>query len=755
MSIPFVLPAPAAAGRRALPVLPFTAILLLAAGALPAAAAGASTAPAPAEPSSATAAAEAAPAAAADDSTAPAAVVATATGPAAQQRRDEEPPPAPAAPGRRSFDDRVDVVGEATRTLESPVHAERRLATVAGGTDFVAAEEYLAGRAADLTDVLRWSPGVIAQSRFGAEEARISIRGSGLQRTFHGRGLKVLHDGIPLNLADGSFDMQAVEPLAAAFAEVYRGANGLRYGATTLGGAINFVSPSGFETAPWSARLEGGGFDYLRALVTHAGAGESSDRFFALSHSGQEGFREHARQSTQRAFANLGWQGGGAWENRTFLSVVRTDSELPGSLTRAQALADPEAAAPFNVIGDQKRDFDLFRLSNRTSWALSGDSRLDLTAFWSYKDLDHPIFQVLRQESHDVGVEARYERSLAGEGRRPHLVVGLAPTIGWLEDDRFLNVAGEAGARTAEGETRSTNLDAYGELRLPYGERWTLSLGAAASRASRDFDDRFLANGDQTDRQDFTGWSPKLGVLYEIATGVLFANVARSFEPPTFGELANRGGDGLLQLDAQTATSVEVGSRGRTGWLAWDAVLYHAWIDDELLALQDEEGNPLGTVNAGSTTHDGAELGASAALAETAAGDLRLDLVYTWTRLRFDGDPVFGDNHLAGLPEHLLRAGLSFTTPGGWSVEPSVEWAPSDYFVDHANTLDAPGYTLANLRLGRRADAGWTLFVEGRNLTDRRWIATTGVVADARGRDQALFFPGDGRSWYLGGGYRF
>lgn len=684
------------------------------------------------------------PARPADERTAAAAAADQAADPAAEPDEPE-----------RSFDDRVEVVGEATRTLESPEHAERRLATVAGGTDFVAADDFTAGRAADLTDVLRWSPGVIAQSRFGSEEARISIRGSGLQRTFHGRGLKVLHDGIPLNLADGSFDMQAVEPLAAEFAEVYRGANGLRYGATTLGGAINFVSPSGFEAAPWSARLEGGSFDYLRALVTHAGAGESTDRFFALSHSGQEGFREHARQSTQRAFGNLGWQGGGAWENRTFLSAVRTDSELPGSLTRAQALADPEAAAPFNVIGDQKRDFDLFRLSNRTSWALSGDSRLDLTAFWSTKDLDHPIFQVLRQESHDVGVEARYERTFGDAARRPHLVVGLAPTIGWLQDDRFLNVAGDAGARTADGETRSTNLDAYAEARLPYGERWTLTLGAAASRAGRDFDDRFLANGDQTDRQDFTGWSPKLGLLYRTSTGTVFANVARSFEPPTFGELSNLGGDGLLQLDAQTATSVEVGSRGRAGRLAWDAVVYQAWLEDELLALQDEQGNPRGTVNADSTVHAGAELGASAALAHTPAGDLRLQLVYTWTRLRFDDDPVFGDKRLAGLSEHLLRAGLSFTMPSGWTAEPNVEWVPSDYPVDHANTLDAPGYTLAGLRLGRRADRGWSVFVEGRNLTDRRWIATTGVVADAAGRDQALFFPGDGRSWFVGGGYRF
>jgi len=59
---------------------------------------------------------------------------------------------------------------------------------------------------------------VFVQPRYGSEESRLSIRGSGLQRTFHGRGLKLLQDGVPLNLADGGFDFQAVEPLVSRYA---------------------------------------------------------------------------------------------------------------------------------------------------------------------------------------------------------------------------------------------------------------------------------------------------------------------------------------------------------------------------------------------------------------------------------------------------------------------------------------------------------------------------------------------------------
>ena len=71
--------------------------------------------------------------------------------------------------------------------------ARQKAAQVPGGSDVIDAEIYLKGSAVIPADALAYSPGVFAQSRIpGAEESRLSIRGSGLQRTCHGRGLRVL-----------------------------------------------------------------------------------------------------------------------------------------------------------------------------------------------------------------------------------------------------------------------------------------------------------------------------------------------------------------------------------------------------------------------------------------------------------------------------------------------------------------------------------------------------------------------------------
>jgi hypothetical protein len=59
------------------------------------------------------------------------------------------------------------------------------------------------------------------------------------------RGLTLLQDGIPINLADDNGDFQELEPIFFDHLEVYRGANALRFGSGTLGGAVNGVTPTG------------------------------------------------------------------------------------------------------------------------------------------------------------------------------------------------------------------------------------------------------------------------------------------------------------------------------------------------------------------------------------------------------------------------------------------------------------------------------------------------------------------------------
>jgi iron complex outermembrane recepter protein len=650
-------------------------------------------------------------------------------------------------------------------TVPDATAARQRLQEIPGGVDLIPAEEFLKGRTATLKDVLEFSPGVFVQERFGSEEARLSIRGSGLQRTFHGRGITLLQDGVPLNLADGSFDMQAVEPLAAQYVEVFRGANALRYGSSTLGGAINFVSPTGYDADRIRLRFEAGSHGYRRGYASSGLVLGPADYFVSVSELALDGFQHHAEQHNQRLFSNVGIRLNKDWETRFYFTGVLSDSELPGSLTKAQLEANPRQANPANVAGDWERDFELYRVANKTTWR--GDQQhFDLGAWWSHKDLWHPIPHIFDQNSNDLGVNAHYENSREVAGRPNRLTLGMRPTYGWMEDARFLNFGGHRGPRILSRTTESMNLEFYLEDELRVGERVALVGGLQYTLATRRTHRDQPAASTATESEDYHGLSPKLGLRYDLDEATqFFVNASRSFEPPSFGELSPfyffvpPAAPDMNPLDAQSAVTVEVGSRGERGRFAWDVSLYHAWVDDELLTLNDAFGVPLGTLNASATRHMGVEAGFDIRLwqglvTEAAGGrgadQLVLRQTYNWSRFVFDGDAVYGDNRLAGIPAHFYRAELVYEHPCGFYAGPGVEWSMEKYPIDHANSFFADPYALVNFKLGWRSQKGFAFFLEGRNLADKTYAATTGVIADAGGADSANFSPGVGRAFYGG-----
>ena len=643
---------------------------------------------------------------------------------------------------------------EVLSTVPGIEAAREELSRVPGGATVQDMAPVREGRTSTVSDTFAFTPGVFVASRFGAEESRMSIRGSGLQRTFHMRGIALLQDGVPLNLADGSGDFQAVEPLASRYVEVWRGANALQYGAANLGGAVNFVSRSGRDDPGFKLRGEAGSYGYLRAQADYAAAGDVFDGVASLGEFHLDGFRAHSQQETQRFFGNLGWRMSAQAESRFFATVVKTDSELPGALTRAEMERDPRQADPVAVKGDQHRNFDLARIANLTRVSLGAARELEAGVYYAYKSLFHPIYQVLEQRSGDVGASLRYVDDRAWGGRDNRLVLGTTLQRGEIDDDRFLNVNGDKGARSGQSEQTAVTNAVFGEIQHAVLPDTKAIIGGQYAWATRRYKDLYFADKvDNSFDADYGHFSPKLGLLHELTSTVqLYANWSKSFEPPSFGELA--GGPNVTQVDAQRASTLEVGTRGR--WarpglsVDWDASLYAARVRDELLALSDANGNPLGTVNADRTQHEGLELGLEARVAE----HWRVRAKLLANRYRFDADPVYGDKRLAGVPDRSGSVELLYTGAGGFYVGPVVQGASATW-VDHANTVRAPGYGLLGFKIGQRPEKGLAWFVEGRNLLDRTYAATTGVVADAKGMDLRQFYPGDGVAFYAGLEYPF
>jgi iron complex outermembrane recepter protein len=634
--------------------------------------------------------------------------------------------------------------------------AKENLSKTAGGTTVVDMETVREGRTSNMQDTLGMATGVLAQSRFGAEETRLSIRGSGLQRTFHGRGLKLMQDGIAVNLADGGFDFPAIDPMATDYIEVYRGANALQYGSTNLGGSINFISRTGYTAPALEVRSEGGSYGYYRLGVSTGGVKDNVDYFVSASKYHSDSFRDNAQQGADRLTGNVGIRLNEQVETRFFFGYVNNDSQLSSSLTKAQLKEDPKQATVTSGQGINQRNINVTRVANKTT-ILFDQSKLELGAYYARKGLFHPIGNfgdttgVIDQESYDIGLTARWAYQGELFGFKNEFVAGLSPTRGRTDAKNYLNVNARRGALLNDFDQKATNFETYLEDRLSLDEQWTVIAGLQYAKSKRDSQDQMItASGDQSVDKTYSQTSPKLGVLYQLQPQVqVFANASRSFEPPSFGELNSLV---VSSLKAQKGTTFEIGSRGNSEFIDWDVAFYQARLQDELLQV-GAAGSPFAsqTINAGKTIHRGLEFGLTARLPYSL--QWRSSLLINDFKL--DNDPTYGSNRLPGIQRSLLRAELVYRGSDvleNFYIGPTIEWSPQRYNVDFAETLYADSYFLWGMKAGQKINQHWSWFIEGRNLANQKYAATTGVVADATRAftSQAQFFPGDGRTAYLG-----
>ncbi len=653
--------------------------------------------------------------------------------------------------------------GNGSLTVPSVEAAKAEIEKTPGGVDLVAAEEYRSTRAVTTKDVLDYVPGVFAQPKFG-EDARLSIRGSGLARNNHLRGIKLLQDGISINAADGGGDFQEIDPLAFRYVEVFKGANGLQYGANSLGGVINFVSPTGRDGDVNVARIEGGSFGFNRLQAAYGASHGPWDAFVTASNLEQDSFRDHGKQDSERLNANVGYRISPDAETRFYATYNNIEQEIPGGLTREQALTDPEQANAGNLLRDAARNIESTRLSNKTTVRLGGGATVDFGAFYIRKHLDHPITPfIIDYDSEDYGAFTKMVQEGTIAGYRNRIVAGANIHSGDTRTKRYsysLANPDRRGSLIYDGDEIARNVEAFAEDSFYIMPSLALIAGAKAGFSQREFDDAIVteadANPDDSGKNNYRFFNPKLGFLWEAAPQwQVFGNVSKATEVPTFSELNTTFQPGFNDLKAQRALTVELGTRGSHRGVEWDLSVYRAWLDNELQLFS--ENGVTTALNADETIHQGAELGVQATLFRGIAreGDsLWLRTAYTYSDFRFDNDATFGDNELPGAPKHYLRAELLYKHPSGFFAGPNVEWVPTAYYVDNANTVETEGYALLGARAGMDFDNGLSVYVDGRNLTDEKYIASTSVATTANAAS-TLFNPGDGVAAYAGLSYRW
>jgi iron complex outermembrane receptor protein len=650
----------------------------------------------------------------------------------------------------------VTVIGTKSDLAET----RQRLAEVPGAVAMVDATQIRETRQANLKDVLQFVPGVYIQPRFGAaDESQISIRGSGLRDNFHARGVNLLVNGMPYRNADGFTDFESLEMLTTEAVEVYKGGNALRYGGSTLGGAINLDTKTGYSASPVALFGEGGSFGFYKTQLESGDYRGNTDYYASYARTSLDGYRQWSAQQRDRINLHAGYALSPNTDARVFYFFAHVKEQLPGSLSRADFDRDPRSADPANVANRWGRDYSLQHVGLQLRTQITPTQRLEISPYLQYRDIDHPIFEVIAQLSHDYGAEMRYENTADVGALQNRLTIGFQPAYESLLNHQYVNNGGQHGALTKNQHDRVKSLALYGEDVLSLTPQLSAVVGVRAERTTRESEDFFLSNGDQSDKRIYKPVSPKVGVLYTLSPGgtQLFANASRSYEPPLLLELNSLTVPGFIKLDGQSAWQYEAGARGRSIGLSWDFSAYDVELRNEILNInvQPFPGAPF-TVptyrNAPKTRHSGIEVGLAYQIpgALFVRGDvsdhLSLRTSYTLAHYTYVEDSSYSGNDIPGAPHQVMTTEIKYTHPSGFSLAPSLEWVPQSYFMDSQNTVKNDGWTNLSLRAELATSYGMSLFAAGQNLMNRRFSQSV-QVDNAAGK---WFEPADGRSFYAG-----
>jgi iron complex outermembrane recepter protein len=639
---------------------------------------------------------------------------------------------------------------------------EAEIGLTPGGVSLIDAEALRERNVSSLADMLRYVPGVWVASGSTGDSSFFSSRGSNLDATnYDGNGIKLLQDGLPVTVADGNNHNRSIDPLSMRHAIVARGANALTYGASTLGGAIDFITPTAHDTRP-EIFFNGGAHGQSEGRVTMGTVAGDFDALVTLETRRWDGYRDQQhRQERTGLYANAGWRFSDTARTRLYLSYINNDQQLPGALTAEQFDENPYQAQPSAVAGNFQHNVETSRLANKTVWDLDADSSLSVGLSYETQALYHPIvyfpggFSLLIDTDQTItGTSLRYNRRLGEHD----LLAGLNYSETTVKGGNYRHEAGIRTELRTLVDNHADSLELFLVDRWRFAPRWTLIYGAQAVAAGREVRNTSVPGGELYNPEgDYDSINPRLGVIYQVMQdSELFANLSRLYEAPTNYELEDDASPDDRALEAMRGEVIEVGARGGTALgadseLRWELALYYARLRNEILSVDDPlaPGTSLAT-NVDDTIHAGIEalLGAGFAL-DGSRGRHRVETLLSLTvnRFSFDGDPDYGDNTLPAAPGYAIKGEILYRNANGFFAGPTFDIVDERY-ADFRNTYTIDSYELLGLRAGLTRES-WSVYGEARNLADRKYVGVHGVRNTAA-PDAAILQPGEPRAVYVG-----
>jgi iron complex outermembrane recepter protein len=574
----------------------------------------------------------------------------------------------------------------------------------------VEGKDFLMSRQSGLPDALWGMPGVLAQSRSGSSDVRLTVRGFGARgngdRSNAGtvRGIKILLDGFPETEPDGRTSLDLVDLSSTERIEVLRSNASSLFG-NASGGVVNIQTDRAVSAPEFGLAFLAGDFG-LRTMSIGAGSGfGSSHAWFRGSGSDFDGWRENS--SSRRRLFNLIVNSdlGDSTSLRVLAAAAENRYFIPGPLTEEEFNSQPTMANPTYEARKERRENTVgrFGASFGKWWK---EHSVELLGYYSPKLLTRSERGTYRNfNRYHVGGGATYTWTPSDLPVRPRVVAGLDEAY---QDGTILFyslVDGERGdsLRTNKREGANT-LGAFAQLTIEPVPGLSLIGGARWDQQSY-LSEVYPAGSKESGSKDellLSHVTPRFGLVYRYAPNHSFyVHVGGGLEAPAFNEVDPPPelpeADLNPFLKPMSSVTYEAGFKGvdvfgQGSWirsLSYALALYTIAIENEIVPYDGGSWY----LSAGRSRRNGIEAEANVDFSYGISLKASLTLLEA-TYLEYSNElGDFSGNEVPGIPPVVASGRVRYRSPFALAAEVGVEYI-SDYVADDAGQASVPSYVL-------------------------------------------------------------
>ena len=605
----------------------------------------------------------------------------------------------------------------------------------------------------DVPDVLMEIPNMVVNE--GLSGNQVNFRGLHSSTFTYNNPVVLYIDGVPtINQYGFDASLANVERV-----EVLRGPQGTLYGKDAIGGVINIITKKPENEWHGMVGAEYGSYNYMQGIFNINGSVMKDTLFIGINgkYEQDDGWLENTNpgsdgnESDQQQFSgyllytptdrftakltlsmanqNDSWVNGYALTAGSDISDFNRDDAEEGNFSDMPTEVDIDSFSQSLYLSYAFDSATLTSITTHRKQDMEGDYDVDYQTDTYFDGLK--MFNYNEQDAYtqELRISSNNESGM-------RWVAGL-----YMDSEDFeqgpLGMQYPSFVYNAESEIDTTTYAAFGQVMIPLGELFELTLGGRYQHINKEIDldiynlpmgttgaPFYSLSGDK----DWDAFLPKAALSYALSDNWhSYISYSQGYMLGGFNPMASFGTIEDNFFEPQKSTNYEIGIKGSVNRLRLAATLFYMDIED--VHIYKTFGGGLVYVdNADSAHSQGVELELAYQLTDTIELTGSLGLIEAEYDTYDAGNGIFYDgNDILDTPSYTATAGVSYKHPSGLYGRVDMRAAGERSF-DNANLYEEDAYAVLDAKIGYLT-GGWDFYVYGKNLTDEEYIISFGSSA--------------------------